>query len=101
VGGRREAVGGWRLAVGGLPVVVLAETGLEWGDVMVVRSFEELAVYQLSFELQQEIFELSKSFPRNEKYSLTDQLRRSSRSVGANIAEACENAVIQRISFQS
>ena len=40
------------------------------------------------FSLQQEIFALTKTFPRDEKFSLTDQIRRSSRSVGANIAEA-------------
>jgi len=55
---------------------------------MKIPSFEELDVYQLAFELQQEIFESSKSFPKDETYSLTDQVRRSSRSVGANIAEA-------------
>lgn len=55
---------------------------------MIVKRFQDLDVYQLSFELQQEIFELSKSFPREETYSLTDQVRRSSRSIGANIAEA-------------
>ena len=44
--------------------------------------------YQKSFELAMEIFETSKIFPTDEKYSLTDQVRRSSRSVSANIAEA-------------
>lgn len=53
-----------------------------------IESFEELEVYQLALELQQEIFELTKSFPKEETYSLTDQIRRSSRSVGANISEA-------------
>jgi four helix bundle protein len=48
----------------------------------------ELDVYNLSFESQQCVFELSKSFPAEEKYSLVDQIRRSSRSVGANICEA-------------
>jgi len=52
------------------------------------RSFEDLEVYRKALELQQALFELSKSFPREEMYSLTDQLRRSSRSIGANIAEA-------------
>jgi four helix bundle protein len=55
---------------------------------MKVESFYDLEVYQLAFEVQQEIFELSKHFPKGEAYSLTDQIRRSSRSVGANIAEA-------------
>ena len=44
--------------------------------------------YKLSFELSSEIFTLSKSFPEEEKYSLTSQIRRSSRSIGAQIAEA-------------
>ena len=44
--------------------------------------------YKLSFELSGEIFMLSKSFPEEEKYSLTSQIRRSSRSIGAQIAEA-------------
>lgn len=50
--------------------------------------FRELKVYQAAFELQQKLFEISKSFPVEERYSLTDQMRRSSRSIGANIAEA-------------
>ena len=53
-----------------------------------IESFEDLDVYQRSLELQQEIFELSKTFPKEETYSLTDQIRRSSRSIGANITEA-------------
>ena len=53
-----------------------------------IRSHKELEVYQLAYKLAMEIFELSKSFPKEEKYSLTDQVRRSSRSVAANIAEA-------------
>ncbi len=48
----------------------------------------ELDVYQSAFSLQQEVFHLSKGFPAEERYSLTDQIRRSSRSVGANICEA-------------
>jgi four helix bundle protein len=51
-------------------------------------SFRDLKVYQAARDLQQKIFELTKTFPSEEKYSLTDQVRRSSRSVGANIAEA-------------
>ena len=58
------------------------------GDVMSYsRGFRDLKVYQMSYELAMEIFNLSKSFPPEEKYSLTDQIRRSSRSVSANIAE--------------
>lgn len=50
--------------------------------------FKELLAYKKSFEIAMEIFEISKSFPKKEKYSLTDQIRRSSRSVSANIAES-------------
>jgi len=50
--------------------------------------FKELLAYQKSFQLAMAIFKLSQSFPKEEKYSLTDQVRRSSRSVCANIAEA-------------
>jgi len=55
---------------------------------MTIKSFRELEAYQESFGLQQEIFALSKTWPREETYSLTDQIRRAARSVGANIAEA-------------
>jgi four helix bundle protein len=53
-----------------------------------IQSFRDLRVYQASFELQQQVFEITKRFPKEETYSLTDQIRRASRSVGANIAEA-------------
>ena len=52
------------------------------------QSFRDLIVYKKSRELQREISALSKSFPRDEKFALTDQIRRSSRSIGANIAES-------------
>lgn len=50
--------------------------------------FKELIVYKKAFSLAMEVYEVSKGFPKEEKYSLTDQTRRSSRSVCANIAEA-------------
>jgi len=50
--------------------------------------FKELIVYQKAFKLAMDIFEVSKSFPKEEIYSLTDQIRRSSRSTCTNIAEA-------------
>lgn len=50
--------------------------------------FQDLLAYKKSFELAMEIYSISKNFPSEEKYSLTDQIRRSSRSVSANIAEA-------------
>ena len=53
-----------------------------------ISSFKDLRVYKLAFELQQEIFETSKRFPPEERYTLTDQVRRASRSIGANLAEA-------------
>src|SRR5512143_2967274 len=52
-----------------------------------IRHFRELEVYQLAMETAMKIFEKSKFFPSEEKYSLTDQMRRSSRSVCTNIAE--------------
>lgn len=53
-----------------------------------IKSHEELDAYQLAFRAAMRIFELTKRFPREETYSLTDQIRRSSRSVCSNIAEA-------------
>ena len=50
--------------------------------------FQELLAYKKGFKLAMSIFDLSKQFPKEETYSLTDQIRRSSRSVCANIAEA-------------
>jgi len=53
-----------------------------------VRSFRDLDVYKAAISLSNSIFESTKRFPKEEMYSLTDQIRRSSRSVGAQIAEA-------------
>ena len=53
-----------------------------------VLSFKELDTYKLARELSFEIYTLTKSFPKEEKFSLTDQIRRSSRSIGAQIAES-------------
>lgn len=53
-----------------------------------VECFDQLLVYQEACALDLKIFELTKSWPKEEMYALTDQIRRSSRSVGANIAEA-------------
>ena len=55
---------------------------------MTVADYKQLRVYQLAFETAMEVFGLSKQFPSEEKFALTDQIRRSSRSVCANIAEA-------------
>jgi four helix bundle protein len=53
-----------------------------------VETYRELEVYKVCRQLSKQIFELSKSFPKEETYSLTDQMRRSSRSIGGQIAEA-------------
>jgi four helix bundle protein len=53
-----------------------------------IRTHKDLKVFQLSFEAGMMIFHTSKKFPKEEMYSLTDQIRRSSRSVSGNIAEA-------------
>jgi len=52
------------------------------------RSYTELEVYRQSRNLAKKVFELTRTFPTEEMYSLTDQIRRSSRSVGAQIAES-------------
>src|SRR4029077_18938042 len=52
------------------------------------RSFKDLRVYQKAREVSQAVFKLSKGFPKEETYSLTDQIRRAVRSIGAQIAEA-------------
>ena len=53
-----------------------------------IRSYRDLRVYQAAMDLAMEIFRLSKTFPREERYSLVDQIRKSSRSVCANLSEA-------------
>ena len=68
-----------------------------------IRHFRDLEVYQLAMAAAMKLFEASKEFPPEEKYSLTDQIRRSSRSVCANIAEAWRkrrypNAFVSKLS---
>jgi len=53
-----------------------------------INSYRDLIVYQKAYTLAMGIFEITLSFPKEEKYSLTDQIRRSSRSITSNIAEA-------------
>jgi four helix bundle protein len=60
------------------------------------RSYKELLVYQKALVLAEEIFKLSKEFPKEEIYALTDQVRRSSRSVGAQLAEAWGNRLYEK-----
>ena len=54
---------------------------------MGIKSVKDLKVYNIAFELAMEIFKLTQDFPKEEQYSLTDQMRRSSRSVAINIRE--------------
>ena len=60
-----------------------------------VKRHEDLEVYPIAFEVAMQIFELSKRFPVEERYSLTDQMRRSSRSVCANLAEAWRKRIYE------
>jgi len=55
---------------------------------MAAKNFKETKVYKLAYEQAVEIFELTKPFPKEEKFSLTDQVRRSARSIWTNVAEA-------------
>lgn len=55
---------------------------------MALKHFRELDVYQRAFKLAMKIYEMTKCFPSEERYSLVDQIRRSSRSVCSNLAEA-------------
>ena len=68
-----------------------------------IRHFRELDVYRMAMDGAMQVFEISKRFPVEEKYSLTDQARRSSRSVCANLAEAWRkrrypNAFVSKLS---
>ena len=60
------------------------------------KSFRDLIVHQKARTVAQTVFQLSKSFPREEAYSLTDQIRRASRSIGAQIAEAWGKRAYER-----
>lgn len=53
-----------------------------------ISSFKDLHFYKLGYELQQEVFQIFKTFPTEERYALSDHVRRASRSIGANLAEA-------------
>jgi hypothetical protein len=61
------------------------------------RGFKDLLVYRKAQEVAIRIFEISKNFPKEEGYSLTDQIRRATRSIGAQIAEAWGNRVMKNI----
>lgn len=53
-----------------------------------IKHFRDLDVYQKAFQMAMKIFEITKSFPKEDKYSLVDQIRRSSRSICSNLAES-------------
>lgn len=60
------------------------------------RGYRDLKVYQLAYKLALDIHNISKTFPKEEKYSLTDQIRRSSRSIPANLAEAWKKRLYEK-----
>lgn len=66
-----------------------------------IKFHQDLRVYQKSFDTAMEIYQLSKIFPAEERYSLTDQIRRSSRSVSANISEALGKRKYEKSLFQN
>lgn len=63
----------------------------------VYRGFRDLKVYQLAYALAMEIFIETKKFPVEERYSLTDQIRRASRSIPTNLAEAWKKRRYERL----
>ncbi len=80
--------------MGALPGRCGAETTEGEGEVTVgvnlsnkIKNVRDLHVYKLAFQAAMEIFQFTKNFPQEEKYSLVDQIRRSSRSVCSNLAE--------------
>jgi four helix bundle protein len=78
IGDRRSLVGGQRTGV----------SGQSTEEIMQIESAKNLDVYKLANEFAMEIFEITKRFPSEEKYALTSQIRRSSRSVCLNLREA-------------
>ncbi len=62
-----------------------------------INSHRDLKVYKLAFKCAMEIFNISKSFPTEERYSLTDQIRRASRSVCSNLAEAWRKRIYRAV----
>jgi hypothetical protein len=78
IGDRRSVVGGQRTGV----------SGQSTEEIMQIESAKDLDVYKLANEFAMEIFEITKRFPSEERYALTSQIRRSSRSVCLNLREA-------------
>jgi four helix bundle protein len=63
---------------------------------MIKSGFAKLKAYELAYKLAMEIFNVTKSFPKEETYSLTDQIRRSSRSICANFAEGYRKRIYEK-----
>ncbi|HLN52417.1 MAG TPA: four helix bundle protein [Lentimicrobium sp.] len=61
-----------------------------------IKSFRELPVFSKSYKLSMQVFELTSQFPKEERYSLIDQIRRSSRSISANISEAWAKKIYEK-----
>ena len=62
-----------------------------------IQSYKDLKVYQVSYSLAMDVFWLTKKFPKEELYSLTDQIRRASRSVTANIVEGWAKRIYENV----
>ena len=63
----------------------------------VYRDYRDLKVFQMSYQLALEVHELTKAFPNDERFALTDQIRRSSRSIPANLAEGWKKRRYQKM----
>lgn len=91
-------MGGWRLQVGGFRWQV---TGLGKGDKM-IENFKDLIVWQKAMDLAEEVYRLSRTFPKEEIYSLTNQIRRAVVSIPSNIAEGKgRHAIAEYLHFLS
>ena len=62
-----------------------------------LKGYRDLIVFQKSYKLAMDIFVITKAFPKEEKYSLTDQIRRSSRSIPANISESWAKRIYPKV----
>lgn len=84
----RGSVGAWSVERGSVASVQQEKQPNEGPTTVKVADYKDLRVYRLAFESAMRIFELSRAWPAEERFALTDQIRRSSRSVCANLAEA-------------
>lgn len=79
--------------------IVWSKEILVWSLLNSIMDYRDLLAYKKSFELAMKVFEVSKHFPKEEKFSLTDQIRRSSRSVTVTITEAYRKRVYPKNFF--